>query len=209
MKLIHLKFAAVVLLAWPVAANAQQHPIDTQKSVMRVRVYRSGVFSALGHDHEIVAPIAAGSVDTNAQRVELRIDAKALRVRDADISEKDRAEIQKTMLGPEVLDVERNPEITFRSTAAGPQGSGSWSVRGNLTLHGATRPVAVVVSEKAGHYVGNALLKQTDFGIKPIRVAGGAVKVKDQARIEFDIQLALNKTSTLRGNRHESSPSRK
>src|SRR2546426_9565205 len=93
---------ASVLLAWTGAASAQHHAIDTQRSVMTVRVYRTGVFSALGHDHEIAAPIAGGSVDAAAHRVELRIDARALRVRDADASEKDRSEIQKTMLGPEV-----------------------------------------------------------------------------------------------------------
>ena len=46
------------------------------------------------------------------------------------------------------------------------------------------------VREAGGHYVGNARLKQTDFGIKPIKVGGGAVRVKDEVRIEFDIQLA-------------------
>jgi hypothetical protein len=46
------------------------------------------------------------------------------------------------------------------------------------------------VAEKAGHYVGSALIKLTEFGIKPVKVAGGTVKVKDEVRIEFDIQLA-------------------
>jgi hypothetical protein len=30
-------------------------------------------------------------------------------------------------------------------------------------------------------------LKQRDFGITPVSVAGGTVKVKDQVKIEFDI----------------------
>ena len=30
-------------------------------------------------------------------------------------------------------------------------------------------------------------LKQTDYGITPISVAGGAVKVKDELNIDFDI----------------------
>jgi polyisoprenoid-binding protein YceI len=190
-----LWITATLLLAG--GASAQQYKIDTGKSVMTVRVYRTGVFSALGHDHEIAAPIAGGTVDTAARRVELHVNAAALRVRDADASEKDRSEIQKTMLGPEVLDTERHPEIVFRSTAAEPAGSGSrpagsgsWKLRGTLTLRGSERPVAVEVSEMAGHYVGHALLKQTDFGIKPVRVAGGTVRVKDEVRIEFDIQLA-------------------
>jgi polyisoprenoid-binding protein YceI len=157
---------------------------------MTVRVKTAGIFSVFAHDHDISAPIAGGGVDTAAQQVELRVVAGSLRVRDAKASEKDRAEIQKTMLGPDVLDSERYPDIVFRSATVAPAGTDSWEVRGNLTLHGQTRPVAVKVSEKAGHYVGTALLKQTDFGVKPVRIAGGTVRVRDEIQIEFDIELA-------------------
>ncbi len=111
-------------LVWTAAAIAQQRAINIEKSVMVVRVYKAGIFSALGHDHEIAAPIAGGAVDTAARSVELRANAGALRVRDPHVSGKDQAEIQTTMLGPEVLDAERYPEIIFRSTAAEPAGAG-------------------------------------------------------------------------------------
>lgn len=172
------------------APGARQHVIDTRKSVMTVRVYKAGMFSAFGHDHEIAAPIASGSVDTAARHAELHVNAAALRVRDANVSEKDRDEIQKTMLGPKVLDSQRYPEIVFRSTAVEPARPDVWKVRGALTLHGQARPLIVEVSERAGHYVGSSRLKQSDFGINPVRIAGGTVRVRDEIRIEFDIQLA-------------------
>ena len=188
------------ILCWAAAASAQQSgaqrtgsqqsSIDTGKSVMTVRVYKAGVLSALGHDHEIAAPIAGGKVDATARQVELHMHARALQVRDPGVSDKDRTEIQSTMLGPEVLDAERHPEIAFRSTGAEAAGAGSWSVQGNLTLHGQTRAVAVEVHENGGHYIGTSRFKQSDFGIKPVRVAGGTIRVKDEIRIEFDIQLA-------------------
>ncbi len=174
--------------AW--AASGQQRAIDVQKSAMVVRVYKAGVFSAFGHDHEIAAPIASGAADPAAQRVELRVSAAALRVRDPKASEKDRAEVEKAMLGPDVLDVEHYPEIVFRSTSVEGPGPDSWKVHGNLTLHGQTQPVTVEVKVENGHYTGFAELKQTDFAIKPVAFAGGAVKVKNEVRIEFDIQLA-------------------
>jgi polyisoprenoid-binding protein YceI len=181
---------AFFLCAANLAASAQQHAIDIAKSTMTVRVYKAGVFSALGHNHEIAAPIARGTADTSAHQVELYVNASALQVRDPDTSGKDRAEIQSTMLGPEVLDAANQPEIAFRSTAAEPMGAGAWKVSGNLTLRGQTHPVSVEVHEENGHYVGNSLIKQTEFGIKPIKVAGGSIRVKDEIRIEFDIQLA-------------------
>jgi hypothetical protein len=45
----------------------------------------------------------------------------------------------------------------------------------------------VLVVLENGHYRGSVPLKQTDFGITPVRIAGGAVKVKDEIKIEFDI----------------------
>ena len=180
----------VASLAWTAAAIAQQRAIDPGKSVMTVRVYKAGVLSALGHNHEIAAPIAGGSVDLTARQVELHSQTRALEVRDPGVSDKDRAEIQSTMLGPEVLDGERYPEIAFRSTGAEPAGAGSWKVSGNLTLHGQTRTVVVEVREEGGHYVGTSRFKQTEFGIQPVKVAGGSIKVKDEIQIEFNIQLA-------------------
>jgi polyisoprenoid-binding protein YceI len=167
-----------------------QRAIDTRNSTLTVRVYKAGALSAFGHDHEIAAPIAEGAADTAAHEVRLRVRAGTLAVRDAKASEKDRDEIQKTMLGPAVLDAGRFPEIEFHSTALEPAGENAWRVSGDLTLHGETRPVTVDVRENGGHYSGAARFKQTDFGIKPVKIAGGAVRVKDEVRIEFDIQLA-------------------
>ena len=179
-----------VSLAWTAAAIAQQRAIDPAKSVMTVRVYKAGLLSALGHNHEIAAPIAGGTVDSTARQVELHAHTRALEVRDPGVSDKDRAEIQTMMLGPDVLDAERNPEIAFRSTGAESAGTSSWKVTGNLTLHGQTRTVVVEVREEGGHYVGTSTFKQTEFGMKPVKVAGESIKVKDEVRIEFNIQLA-------------------
>ncbi len=65
--------------------------------------------------------------------------------------------------------------------------AGHWTVRGDVTLHGQTRPVAVDVTGKDGRYRGSATLKQRDFGITPIRLGGGTVSVKDEVRVEFEI----------------------
>ena len=173
------------------SARAQQHPVDIQKSKLTVRVYKSGLFSAFAHDHEIDAPILRGVADiSDHASVKLEVDTRALRVMDHDTSEKDRSEIQKTMLGPEVLDSERFHEIVFQSAAVEQNGPDHWVVRGDLMLHGQSQPVMMDILRDAGHYIGHVTIKQTNFGIKPVRIAGGAVKVKDEVRIEFDVQLA-------------------
>jgi polyisoprenoid-binding protein YceI len=135
------------------------------------------------------ASIQSGTADTGAHpSVEVHVDARELRVIGKDEPEKDRAEVQKTMLGPEVLDTEHHQEIIFKSTSADSTGQGQWTLHGNLTLHGQTRPVTMQVTLKDGRYTGSATVKQTDFGIKPPGKAG--VRAKDEVRIEFDVRLA-------------------
>jgi len=176
-------------LACVLGAGAQQRNIDTQKSTLTVHVGKTGVFSGFGHEHEVRAPILGGTADIGVHpAVEIHVDARALRVIDKDASEQERMEVQQTMLGPEVLDSESHKEILFKSTAADSAGQDRWTLRGNLTLRGQTRPVTVHVTLKDGHYTGEASVKQTDFGIKPPGKAG--VRAKDELKIAFTIQLA-------------------
>jgi polyisoprenoid-binding protein YceI len=169
--------------------SAQQHNIDTQKSTLTIHVGKAGAFSGLGHEHEVRAPIHSGTVDTGPHHaVEVRVDARELRVVGKDEPEKDRPEVQKTMLGPEVLDSEQYHEVVFKSTSAETVNPGQWTLQGNLTLHGQTRPITMQVTLKDGRYTGVALVKQTDFGIKPPGKAG--VRAKDEVKVEFDVKLA-------------------
>ncbi|MBZ5707542.1 MAG: YceI family protein [Acidobacteriia bacterium] len=183
------KLALLAALVLPTALGAADMPksIATAQSALTVHVFKAGLFSAFGHEHEISAPITQGSFTEQNPSVELTVDARKLRVMDKDVSEKDRADIQQTMLGPKVLDSERFPEIRFRSTAVAPAAEGKWAVQGNLTIHGETRPVRFEVALQNGHYRGTTEIKQKDFGITPVTVGGGAVKVKNELRVEFDI----------------------
>src|SRR5437879_2662723 len=51
--------------------------IDPQKSSITVRVFKAGVFSAFGHEHEISAPMQQGSFTENPGSVELTVDARS------------------------------------------------------------------------------------------------------------------------------------
>jgi polyisoprenoid-binding protein YceI len=180
---------AAISFVYVFGVNAQALNIDTQKSTLTIRVGKTGAFSALGHDHEIHAAIHSGTADTGAHpAVEIHVNTRELRVIDKGASEKERADVQKTMLGPEVLDSETHQEIVFKSTAADSTGQGQWTLRGNLTLRGQTRPITVHVTLRDGRYTGQTSVKQTDFGITPPGKA--AVRAKDEVKIEFDIRLA-------------------
>jgi polyisoprenoid-binding protein YceI len=167
---------------------AARQSVDPSRSTITVRVFKAGLFRAFGDNHEIQAPIKEGSVDDGAAAgVQIVVNARQLRVLDPGLSPHDREQVQSRMLGSSVLDVTRFPEIRFESTTVDPLHSSGWTVHGRLTLHGQTRPVTVKVSRERDHYRGSVSLKQTDFDITPVSVAGGTVKVKDEVTIEFDI----------------------
>ena len=179
---------AIIVCLGPNNLYARPRAIDVNRSSLKIRVFKSGAFSAFAHDHEIQAPIDEGEIDSSASpSVQLRVDSRKMRVLDPEISVDKRAEIQQTMEGTAVLDAAHFPEISYRSAAITKTGDAHWEVRGNLNLHGKDQLVVVVVSLEAGHYRGSASFKQSDFGINPISIAGGTVKVKDEVKIEFDI----------------------
>lgn len=152
--------------------------------------YKSGFFSAFGHNHEIEAPINSGEMkESDSPFVDLRVDARKLHVLDPEVSEDTRAQIQKTMQGPQVLDADRFPDIHFKSTALDPKGTNHWLVHGTLDLYGQSHPVTVDVTLNDGFYQGSATLEQSAFGITPVSIAGGTVKVKDEVKVEFKIAL--------------------
>jgi polyisoprenoid-binding protein YceI len=108
-------------------------------------------------------------------------------VLDPKASEKDRTQIQNDMLSEKVLDAVKYPEIRFASTKIAPNGAEEWTVLGDLTLHGVTQRVTIGVRRENGRYVGVVTIKQRDFGIAPISIAGGTVKVKDEVKITFSV----------------------
>jgi polyisoprenoid-binding protein YceI len=168
---------------------AQERSIDTAGSKLTVRAFKSGLFSGFADNHEIQAPIANGTIDDAAGRVKFTVESGQMKVLDPQMKPARRQEVQDRMLGPEVLDSTRFPEITFESSSL-ERSRDSYVVHGKLLLHGVTKPVDVNVRSENGAYKGACTLKQHEFGIEPISIAGGTVKVKDELRIEFDIRVA-------------------
>ena len=177
-----------VILAVPV--HAAPRAIDVAKSKITLYVDKQGMFAFLADNHEIDAPLASGSYDAETKSVELTFEAAKLRVLDPKLSAGRRADVQANMLSPKVLDVEQYPKIEFHSTKIVETDASHWTVTGDLTLHGKTQPLNVsVVQSDPSHFTGSATVRQTAFGIVPIKVGGGTVAVKDDIRVTFDVAV--------------------
>jgi polyisoprenoid-binding protein YceI len=182
--------ACAVLLGITLAAVptfAQSAEIDSTKSVITVHVFKSGLFSGFAHDHVIQAPVASGGIDVQEKSVTLTFNIADMKVLDPGSSDSERKDIDETMKGPKVLDGSQFSTISFASNSVKTSGTDRNEVTGTLKIHGVSRQITAPVTLHDGKYSGSLALKQTDYGITPVKIAGGAVRVKDEITIEFEV----------------------
>jgi len=194
--MIGLMVTSIVLAVLTLAA--QNACVIPGRGFFRVYAEAGGLFSAFAHDHLIEAQKIEGCAAIDLQNpaqasVKLNFATAGVRVLDPKESAEDRAKVQKTMES-DVLRIAEFPAITFESTGIASESSGKFQVSGNLTIRGKKSPVTipvVVTRLEDGTYrvTGTYKFKQTTFGIEPIRLMGGTVRVKDEIRTEWELYL--------------------
>jgi polyisoprenoid-binding protein YceI len=172
------------------APFAEERLIDTERSTITVRVSKSGPVWPAGGGYLIQVPLLEGSFDPSIPHMQLSIDARRMRVREDGLSAKERQEVQDRMLGPDVLDVDRFPFISFHSVEIQRLDGAEWLVQGELGLHGKVRATPVSVTPGHNRYKGSTTVRQSDYGIAPVTIAAGMVVLKDEIAIDFDIVIA-------------------
>jgi polyisoprenoid-binding protein YceI len=158
---------------------------------LSVRTQRTGAAAMAGHNLLIhvtawEATIALGD-DTS---VAVDADGSSLRVREGSggmqaLQDEDRENIRQT-IDDEVL---HGQTIAFRSTEVRPGGAGL-RVDGELTLNGETRPLGFDLALTAdGRLEASAVVKQSDWGMKPYTGLFGALKVVDEVEVAIEATL--------------------
>ncbi len=203
----HLRRIAIITLCLAAAAlnvqsqgKAHTYTIVPGESSFWVFVPKAGLLSSFGHDHNIGVKSFSGKVvvpeaGTGGGSLELEVNAQSLVLLDTKPSEEDRKKITNSMHN-EVLESAKYQKISFKSVSisdlksAGAE-SYTFTLNGDLTLHGVTKRIALPVNAKINAQQlragGKYTLKQSDFGIKPFSAVGGAVKVKNEVVVNFDI----------------------
>ena len=172
--------------------TAGSYRLGPSDGMLSVRTGRSGAVAKAGHDLRLEVTAWDATLEVGADtRIELTADATSMRVREGTggvqaLDEGDMANIETT-IDDEVL---RREPIVFRSTRADPT-PGGLSVEGELTLLGTTRPIAFDVAIGDGTLTATAVVKQTDFGIKPYSALFGALKVADEVKVELEARLSI------------------
>jgi polyisoprenoid-binding protein YceI len=178
--------------------DGARYRVDASQSRFVVKAFAGGLLSGFAHDHTISIRSFTGEaaftyVTVSPASLQLTIKADSLAVTDK-ISDSDRTKIQTTMRN-EVLEVDKYPEIILKSTnvVATRTGEGHYDaiISGDLTLHGVTRnvsiPAKLIFNADNLRARGEFSLRQTNYGIKPVSIAAGTIKVKDEVKFSFEI----------------------
>jgi polyisoprenoid-binding protein YceI len=191
---------AIEITTEPVVAppDGARYKIDAGQSRFIVKAFAGGLLSGFAHDHTIAIRNFSGEttftyVTVSPASLQMTIRADSLTVTDK-VSDSDRQKIQTTMRD-EVLEVDKYPEIILKSTnvVATKTGEGHYNatISGDLTLHGVTRSVSIparlVFNADNMRAQGEFSLRQTNYGIKPVSIAAGTIKVKDEVKFSFEI----------------------
>jgi polyisoprenoid-binding protein YceI len=165
------------------------YTLGPDDGTLSVRTGRTGTVAKAGHDLLIHVTAWSATLDLDAPSLTLDADATSLRVREGTggmkgLDDDDLANIETT-IDDEVL---LRRDIVFRSTEVERTGDGL-TVRGELTLVGTTRPIAFDLALTDDRVAGVAVVKQTEWGMKPYSALFGALKVADEVRVEVDARL--------------------
>jgi polyisoprenoid-binding protein YceI len=151
-------------------ALADTYEIDPAHTHVGFQISHLGFSETYGVFKNVSGTLTLDEKKPAASAVDVTIDVASI-----DTASDQRDEHLK---GPDFFDVAKYPTMTFKSTKVKVTGKNTATVTGDLTLHGVTKPVSLLVKlNKAGEspiakgrYVAgfSALgkLKRSDFGIK-------------------------------------------
>ena len=175
-----------------------RYVIDGRASRFTVRAFATGLLARMGHNPTIGIRDLSGEMTFNPDQLEaasfrILIKSTSLSVQD-DISSKDLREMERLM-NDEVLETEKFPEILYEASNISVTKMAdllySAMLNGNLNMHGVTRsqPIGTRVALLGSmlRASGDFSLNQTDYNIKLVSVAGGALKLKDELSFSFEI----------------------
>jgi polyisoprenoid-binding protein YceI len=178
-----------------VVPQAGTHKLGPDNGTLSVKTERTGAAAKAGHNLLIhvtswEATLAIGE-DPGDTSLSLDVDATSLRVIEGtggiqSLGDDDKENI-KTSIDDDVL---KRKDIEFRSTEVQPSGDGKLTVTGDLTLAGKSNPITFDLHiGEDGKLAGSAVVKQTNWKMKPYSALFGTLKVVDEVTVEIDGSL--------------------
>jgi polyisoprenoid-binding protein YceI len=171
--------------------------IDPAASRFTVQAFATGLLSAFGHNPRISIRDYEGEMEFVPESyekasVKITLPMGAMEVLD-EMKRDDRKKLETDMY-QSVLDVDRFPTAVFESKQIMVQKLSDLvqaHVVGELSFHGVTRDEVIdarvtnmgTMLRASGEFT----LRQSDYGIKPVSFAAGALRLKDELKFQFEL----------------------
>jgi polyisoprenoid-binding protein YceI len=167
------------------------YTIDYQHSDVSFSVRHMVFAKVRGHFTKWTADLAFDPTNPAASSVRVTLDAASIDTREA--------QRDGHLKSPDFLDVEKYPQIAFKSTKVEKAGDKKYAVTGDLTIHGVTKPVRLDVEELGGGkdpwgnqrvaFAAKARVDRGDFGLKWNQaLETGGVLVGEHIDIDIDVE---------------------
>lgn len=181
--------------------------LDRSHSTLRILTYRGGKLAHLGHNHLIASRDLWGygalAKTLDASHFALCVPVHSLIIDDPQlraaageaftekVSDSDIAGTRRNMLSERQLDGERYPYIVVLGRIVGGEPP-QLSMELEVHVRDKVRTIPIIARfEQSAHSVmvnGSAQVKQTDLGLQPYTVLFGALTVRDEIDIQFDLR---------------------
>ena len=175
-----------------------RYVIDVTASRFTVQAFATGMLSAFGHNPTIgirdyEAEIQFVPETFENARVHGKVQTSAMEVLD-EMKRDDRQKLEQEMFD-KVLDVNHFPVAVYESKEITVQKLSENLLQahlsGELSFHGVTQAhsfdARVTSMESMLRISGEFPLRQSDYGIKPVSFAGGALRLKDEVKFKFEL----------------------
>lgn len=176
--------------------------VDPGRSLVAIDVHRSGLLARLGHDHVVASHDVRGYVDMDGGRSDLYVPLDRLAVDEPRLRSeaglttqlsKEAVEGTRRNMLEKVLESGRFPFALIRVTRGAADRS---KLIVTITLHGTMHafelPAQIETLPGGIRISGHMMFNQTDFGIIPFSVLGGALQVQDRLDLRFRILAGGN-----------------
>jgi polyisoprenoid-binding protein YceI len=191
---------AVAALSAPSLALAANYEIDSAHSAAQFSVRHMMVSNVRGQFSKVSGTAVLDDKDPKKSMIDATIDASTIDTREP--------KRDAHLKSPDFFDVEKFPTITFKSTDVKKTGKGKYTAKGDLTMHGVTKPVVLAIESaetelkdpwgnvKRGA-VATTKVNRKDFGLNWNQaLEAGGVLVGDEVQVTLDIELAHKEGTT-------------
>jgi hypothetical protein len=176
------------------------------ESLLTVQVYKGGALARAGHNHVVAShglngvahvpeDVTAAQFEVHVPVNDFTVDETSLRTQagadfPGEVPEDAKQGTRRNMLGAALLDGVTYPEIIMRSTGIERTAEGL-QAQVQILVKDQVRSLAVPLRYQLNgnelQVAGEFPLKQTDIGLTPFTLFGGALRVLDELKVSFQL----------------------